>query len=298
MRKKIPTQKKKLASRKKTTSSSKASKSKPNKPATKKRFAKVSTRKKVVSKRAPPTRSKSPSIAVSEKIQKILAHAGIASRRQIERYLEEGRIKVNGKLAKLGDRATVADRFSLNNRSLRLSTDFESRTIIYNKPDGVICTRSDPKKRRNVFQDLPKISTGRWVMIGRLDINTQGLLIFTNDGALANRYMHPSSEIEREYAVRILGKVDKAMLARLHKGVRLEDGLMRFHKIIEKPATDAANRWFHVILKEGKFREVRRLWESQGVKVSRLIRVRFGEIELPRDLPRGRWREIDRNQPL
>ncbi|MEM1244193.1 MAG: pseudouridine synthase [Pseudomonadota bacterium] len=227
-----------------------------------------------------------------EKIQKILAHAGVASRRQIEEYLQQGRIKVNGKTAKLGDRATVNDKFSLNNRPVRLR-EFTAKMLIYNKPEGIICTRSDPKRRRNVFQDLPRLSSGRWVMIGRLDINTQGLLIFTNDGKIANQYMHPRYEIEREYAVRILGKVDNNMLDKLKKGVKLKEGLMRFDKIVAKPATDAANRWFQVIIKEGKFREVRRLWESQGVKVSRLIRVRFGDIELPRDLPRGRWREIE-----
>lgn len=197
----------------------------------------------------------------------------------------------------MGDRASLNDKIQIDNRFIHLALPQTRRVLIYNKPEGLICTRNDPQKRPNVFQHLPKLTRGRWIMVGRLDINTQGLLIFTNDGVLANQLMHPRHEIEREYAVRILGKVDAAMIERLKKGITLKEGKMRFASVIRKPTT-GANQWFHVVLKEGKYREVRRLWEALGVKVSRLIRVRFGNVELPRNLSRGRWRELTEKDPF
>jgi 23S rRNA pseudouridine2605 synthase len=163
---------------------------------------------------------------------------------------------------------------------------------MYHKPEGQICTRHDPENRETVFQHLPKLRKGRWIMIGRLDINTSGLLLFTTDGELANRLMHPSSEIERQYAVRVLGKVDEEILARLKKGVKLEDGMAKFD-IIMDAGGEGANHWYQVVIKEGRNREVRRLWESQGLTVSRLIRVRYGAIHLPKSLRLGMIQDLN-----
>ena len=171
------------------------------------------------------------------------------------------------------------------------ATDFKRRVLIYHKPEGEICARSDPDQRPTVFEHLPLLRGQRWIMIGRLDINTLGLLVFTNDGELAHRLSHPSYEIEREYAVRVLGKVDKKILQRLTQGVELEDGKAAFTRIEERGGS-GVNHWYHVVLKEGRNREVRRLWESQGISVSRLMRVRFGNVALPEDLSRGQYREL------
>ncbi|MBB72477.1 MAG: 23S rRNA pseudouridine(2605) synthase RluB [Legionellales bacterium] len=230
---------------------------------------------------------------MSEKLQKILANAGLGSRREMETWIESGRVSVNGELASLGDRATHVDQIRVDGRLIRTKPHERQRTrvIIYNKPEGEICSRDDPEGRPTVFECLPNIRAGRWISIGRLDINTNGLLLFTNDGELANLLMHPSSEIEREYAVRVLGEVDKKILTSLRTGVKLDDGMAAFDEVSERGG-EGANQWYHVVLKEGRQREVRRLWESQGVKVSRLIRVRFGNIELPRELRRGRWEEL------
>lgn len=231
---------------------------------------------------------------MNEKIQKILANLGIASRREIERWIREGRIRINQELAQLGDRVDSTAKIWIDGKPVPLvsTTDFKRRVLIYHKPEGEICARSDPEKRPTVFERLPSLRSQRWVMIGRLDINTLGLLVFTNDGELAHRLSHPSYEIEREYAVRVLGKVDENILARLKKGVRLEDGMAAFTRIEERGGS-GANHWYHVVLKEGRNREVRRLWESQGVNVSRLLRVRFGNVSLPDDLSRGQYRELD-----
>ena len=228
-----------------------------------------------------------------ERIQKLLARAGYGSRRAVERWLEEGLITVNGKQAKLGDKATAHDEIYLRDELLHLKSveHFRPRTIIYHKPAGELVTRSDPEGRRTIFDKLPTMKTSRWIPVGRLDINTMGLLLLTNDGELANRLMHPSSEIEREYAVRVLGEVSEENLAALRKGVELEDGVARFDDIKDAGGT-GANHWYHVVLHEGRNREVRRLWESQGLKVSRLSRVRFGPLQLDRWLKPGRWREL------
>lgn len=200
---------------------------------------------------------------------------------------------MNGVVATLGQSVRASDKITVDGKLVsrtRLAAA-KSRLIMYHKPGGEVCTRSDPEGRPTVFESLPKIGTGRWVAIGRLDFMTQGLLLFTTDGELANKLMHPSGEIEREYAVRVLGEVNNELLDRLRKGVVLEDGLAKFDSIIQVGG-EGANSWYHVTLKEGRNREVRRLWESQGVRVSRLSRVRFGSITLPRSLRAGQWREL------
>ena len=229
-----------------------------------------------------------------ERIQKVLARMGLGSRREVESWIKEGRIKVNGKLARLGDVITSNDRVELDKRQIKFprKTDSRPKVITYHKPAGEICTRKDAEGRTTVFSKLPRLKGARWVSIGRLDINTYGLLLFTNDGDLANRLMHPSSNIDREYAVRVMGKVDEDMLKRLQAGVELEDGPARFSDIVDSGG-EGANHWYHVTLMEGRNHEVKRLWESQGITVSRLIRVRFGPIILPRNSRTGTIRELD-----
>lgn len=230
---------------------------------------------------------------MSEKLQKVLARAGLGSRRQLEDWIADSRVAVNGRTAKLGDRVESTDRIFVDGRPVRIIPEekFKRRVLIYHKPDGQVCTRFDPEGRETVFEHLPVIRGQRWIAIGRLDLNTSGLLLFTNDGELANRLMHPSYEIEREYAVRILGNVDGAMLNRLQEGVELEDGMARFETITDAGGT-GANHWYHVVLREGRNREVRRIWETEDVRVSRLIRIRYGNVTLPRMLPFGKWHEL------
>ncbi|OGT22389.1 MAG: 23S rRNA pseudouridylate synthase B [Gammaproteobacteria bacterium RIFCSPHIGHO2_02_FULL_42_13] len=224
----------------------------------------------------------------TEKLQKVLANLGLGSRREIEKWIDEGRVRLNDQPAKLGDRASLGDRIHVDDKLIKQHSTHVTPTkiLLYHKPEGEICSRSDPEGRRTVFEALPMIKKGRWIMIGRLDINSSGLLLFTNDGELANRHMHPSSQIEREYQVRVLGEVTPEIITRLTKGVRLEEGMARF-KSVKLAGGRGANRWYKVILTEGKNREVRRLFESQGLKVSRLMRVRFGSILLPRHLHPG-----------
>lgn len=230
---------------------------------------------------------------MAERLQKLLARAGYGSRREIERLIEQGQITINGKPATLGDHASETDAIAIRGEPVALSraAHFKARVIAYHKPVGEVCTRDDPEGRPTVFDHLPRMQSSRWVAVGRMDINTVGLMLFTNDGELANRLMHPSSEIEREYAVRVLGEVDDAMMRRLLAGVELEDGRAAF-ETLERAGGEGANTWFRVTLKEGRKREVRRLWESQGVTVSRLIRVRYGPIELQRALKPGRWVDL------
>jgi 23S rRNA pseudouridine2605 synthase len=224
----------------------------------------------------------------AEKLQKVLARAGVGSRRQIERWIEEGRISVGERVATIGERVEPGVIISIDGRVVPL-TDLapKPRVLLYHKPEGEVCTNADPQGRKTIFDNLPKLRHGRWISIGRLDYNTSGLLVLTTDGELAHRMMHPSREVEREYAVRVLGKVTEEMLAQLRQGVQLDDGPAKFDEIIDAGGT-GANHWYHVILREGRNREVRRVWEAVGAKVSRLIRVRFGTVALPRLLRPGK----------
>ncbi|WP_312233171.1 23S rRNA pseudouridine(2605) synthase RluB, partial [Stutzerimonas nitrititolerans] len=239
-----------------------------------------------------------PHITHGEKLQKVLARMGLASRRDVENWIAAGRVKVNGAVASLGQRVDLHDAIAVDGRLLKRAEAAEvvRRVLIYNKPDGEICTRDDPEGRPTVFDRLPRPKEGRWINIGRLDINTTGLLLFTTDGELANRLMHPSYEMDREYAVRVRGEVDDEMIERLKTGVMLEDGPARFTDIQQAPGGEGFNHWYHCVVMEGRNREVRRLWESQGLVVSRLKRVRFGPVFMTSDLPMGRWREMSQTE--
>ncbi len=234
-----------------------------------------------------------------EKLQKVLARAGKGSRREIEAMIEKGLVSVDGKMAKLGDRVDVHSgvKIRINGEIVNLTHAQKEmcRVLMYYKPEGELCTRVDPQGRATVFDRLPRLTGSRWIAVGRLDINTSGLLLFTTDGELANRLMHPSHEVEREYAVRVFGQVDDAMIGRLRRGVQLEDGMANFTSI-KAAGGQGMNQWFNVTLMEGRNREVRRLWESQDIQVSRLIRVRYGNIELMKSLPRGGWEEMPLKQ--
>jgi len=231
---------------------------------------------------------------VTEKLQKVLARAGLGSRREMETWIAAGRITVNGAPATLGSRVTEADAIGVDGRRVsapRLAGP-RTRVLLYHKPVGEICTRSDLDGRATVFGALPALHSGRWVTVGRLDVNTSGLLLVTTDGELANRLMHPSAQLEREYAVRILGEVEPEVLKRLVRGIPLDDSEARF-KSIQDAGGQGANHWYHVVLQEGRYREVRRLWEAAGLKVSRLIRIRFADIVLPPRLRLGHWQELE-----
>ena len=233
---------------------------------------------------------------MSEKLQKVLARAGHGSRREIESMIAAGRVSVDGKIATLGDR--VESSKSLKIRidghlvSIAESATEVCRVLAYYKPEGELCTRNDPEGRPTVFDRLPRLRGSRWIAVGRLDVNTCGLMLFTTDGELANRLMHPSREVEREYAVRVFGQVDDDKIRQLSKGVQLEDGPAAF-KTLRFGGGEGINQWYNVTLTEGRNREVRRLWEAVGVQVSRLMRVRYGDITLPKGLPRGGWTELD-----
>lgn len=232
---------------------------------------------------------------MSERLQKVLARTGIyGSRRDIERQISAGLILINGKPAQLGDRVSEQDVIHVKGRRFKPALPYGGHTcrvLLYHKPEGEICSRSDPKGRPTVFDRLPPLAHGRWVAVGRLDINTSGLILFTTDGELAHRLMHPSFNMEREYAVRVHGPVNNEVLVHLQQGIHLPDGPARFESVRESGG-GRSNHWYHVVLMEGRQREVRRLWESQGVEVSRLIRIRFGPILLPRGLRRGKWLEL------
>jgi len=220
---------------------------------------------------------------MSERIQKLIANAGYGSRRWAERLIEQGRISINKKPAKLGDKANITDKVTIDGRLIDLGrfSEEETKVLILNKQAGVICSNKDEEGRKSVFEFLP--DNTRWVMVGRLDLNTSGLLLFTNNGELANKLMHPSSQIDREYAVRVLGKVEDEHIKMLTNGIDLDDGFAKFHRVTIGGG-EGANRWYHVVLREGRKREVRRLWEALGFKVSRLIRTRFSDIRLPEKL--------------
>lgn len=232
---------------------------------------------------------------MAERLQKRIATAGYGSRRWAERLIEQGRVEVNNKTAGIGDKAQITDKVKIDGRLIDLTrySEEETKVIMLNKQAGVICANKDKEGRKSVYDFLPKES--RWVMVGRLDLNTSGLLLFTNNGDLANKLMHPSFEIDREYAVRVLGKLEKEDLEKLTEGIELEDGLAKFSRV-NIAGGSGANRWYKVVLKEGKKREVRRLWEALGCKVSRLIRIRFGEIRLPENLKANQHQHLKPGQ--
>jgi len=217
---------------------------------------------------------------MSQRLQKLIANAGYGSRRWAERLISQGRVSINNQEAKLGTKATINDKVTIDGRLIDLGrySEEETKVLVLNKQAGIICSNKDEEGRKSVFDFLPENT--RWVMVGRLDLNTSGLLLFTNNGHLANKLMHPSSEIDREYAVRVLGKVEDEHIKKLTKGIELEDGCAKFHRITIGGG-EGANRWYHVVVREGRKREVRRLWEALDFKVSRLIRTRFSDIRLP-----------------
>ncbi len=229
----------------------------------------------------------------TERLQKILSQAGLGSRREMETWIEQGLVQVNGKPARLGESAGPDDKISVRGRVIANPLKLQSKTriLLYHKPIGEISSRSDPKFEKTVFDRLPHLKQGRWIQVGRLDLNTSGLLIFTNNGDLANRLMHPKYELEREYAVRVYGQLQPDVMRTLLKGVMLDDGLAKFKKI-ESRGGEGMNTWYHVVLSEGRNREVRRIWETQGVEVSRLIRIRYGDFSMPRSLGRGDHMEL------
>jgi 23S rRNA pseudouridine2605 synthase len=235
-----------------------------------------------------------PKAPPGERLQKVLAGRGLGSRREIEGWIQAGQVLVNGRPARLGDRVGPGDRIRVGERDIHLGQRVvpERQVIAYNKPEGELVTRSDPAGRATVFARLPRPRQGRWIAIGRLDINTSGLLLLTTDGELANRLMHPSREVEREYSVRVLGEVSAEQLASLTRGVTLGDGEGRFERL-EEAGGSGVNHWYKVVLKEGRNREVRRLWEAVGVPVSRLIRLRYGNVALGPRLFTGHWRRLE-----
>ena len=238
---------------------------------------------------------------MADRIQKVLASAGLGSRRHIDRLIKAGRVRVNDRVAQPGDRLNPHDRVSIDRRRIEVrpappgTTGTRPKVLAYYKPQGEICTWTDPQGRRTVFAGLPKLKRGRWISVGRLDINTSGLLLFTDDGVLADRLMHPRNQVEREYAVRVSGRATDEQLQALRKGVELKDGMARFDAI-SRGAGQGRNRWYKVIIMEGRNREVRRLWETQGLKVSRLIRVRYGSCSLPRSKRPGQFWELGREE--
>lgn len=228
-----------------------------------------------------------------ERIQKVLAAAGIASRRKLEAWIRAGRVSVNGETAGIGQKISRSDRIAIDGKPVVLTSARRGRVLMYHKPVGELCTRDDPGGRPTIFDKLPAPAAGRWISVGRLDINSVGLILLTTDGQLANALMHPSSGITREYHVRVLGEVSDEKLARLRKGVQLEDGPARFTHVEPRGKPGQANRWFACRLVEGRNREVRRLWEAVGCKVNRLLRTRYGPLRLPRELPPGQSVELD-----
>jgi len=228
----------------------------------------------------------------AERLQKLMATAGLGSRRMLERQIKSGEVRLNGSVATLGQRAAVADRIDFAGKSWQVvTTGSQQRSLVYNKKTGEVTTRSDPQGRSTVFDRLPPISGARWIAVGRLDINTSGLLLMTTDGELAHAMMHPSNKVDREYACRIFGEATTEQLENLRKGVLLDDGPAHFSDIVAAGGSEG-NHWYHVTLLEGRNREVRRLWDSQGLTVSRLKRVRYGAVFLPKRLRMGEWSEL------
>ena len=231
-----------------------------------------------------------------ERVQKALSRMGFGSRREIERWIEHGYVKINGEVIKLGAKVVEGDRAEFNGKRIVIrAPKAEVRVLVYNKPVGEVSSRKDEERRKTVFENLPKLTNSRWVSIGRLDINTSGLLLFTNNGELANRMMHPSHEIEREYAVRVIGDVTRDKIKQLTKGVELEDGMAHFDDVVDVGG-EGKNHWYHVVLREGRNREVRRLWEAVDVTVSRLMRVRYGPITLSKSIRPGKSVDLEQSE--
>tara|TARA_Y100001970_G_C14216151_1_gene849772 strand:+ start:716 stop:1441 length:726 start_codon:yes stop_codon:yes gene_type:complete len=234
---------------------------------------------------------------MKQRIHKVLADHGHGSRRGIERLIKLNKVEVNGKIAKIGQLVSEKDSFKIEGKSIVLSRKGynNTRILMYNKKVGEVSTRNDPDNRPTVFDNLPRLNSGRWVSVGRLDLNTSGLMLFTNKGELANQLMHPSSFIEREYVARIHGSVTKKVVQNLMDGVKLEDGLARFTDV-QEGKKGKTNQWFAMVIMEGRTREVRRLWESQNLQVSRLKRVRYGDLFLPANLKQGSYNELSRTE--
>ncbi len=227
-----------------------------------------------------------------QRVQKILAERGLGSRRQIEAWIKAGEVSINGETAVLGSKASNSDTIKVRGRTVP-SVKAEEQVILYNKPEGQICTRHDPEGRPTVFSSLPKLAKQRWVAVGRLDINSSGLIIFTTDGELANKLMHPSANLQRVYAVRVLGNVTTATLEKIQRGVTLDDGTKAKFNNVKLVRKSGANSWYHVTLTQGRYREVRRIWSAVGIQVSRLIRISYGDFVLPKDLAPGKYIAID-----
>ncbi len=232
----------------------------------------------------------------SQRLHKLLALAGLGSRRDMEKLIESGRVSVNGQVAQLGAAVIEEDIVRVDGRPVRLPFEPElPQVLLYHKPEGELVSADDPEGRTTVFSKLPRIKQGKWIAIGRLDMNTSGLLIFTNSGDLANRFMHPRYEVEREYAVRVLGELSEGQLSQLTQGIELEDGMANFESIYPQGG-EGANKWYQVVIKEGRNREVRRLFEALHLQVSRLMRVRFGPITLPSRVKRGQMLKLEQKE--
>ena len=231
------------------------------------------------------------------RIHKILADHGIGSRRGIESLIRQKKVLVNGQLAIIGQLVSEKDTFEIEGRSIKLlkKDPTKRRVLMYNKRVGEISSRNDPDHKKTIFDSLPKLRSGRWVSVGRLDINTSGLILFSNDGSFANNLMHPSSNIEREYVARVHGHVSEKIVNNLIKGVKLEDGFAKFSDV-QGGRKGNTNQWFAMVIMEGRSREVRRLWESQGLEISRLKRVRYGNLFLPATLKQGAFKELTKSE--
>ena len=234
---------------------------------------------------------------MKKRIHKVLAEHGYGSRRGIEKLIRQNKVEVNGEIAKIGQLVSEKDSFKIDGKKIVLSSKGlkDTRVLMYNKKVGEVSTRNDPENRRTVFDNLPRLNSGRWISVGRLDLNTSGLMLFTNNGELANKLMHPSSVIEREYVARIHGLVTRKIVQNLVDGVRLEDGLARFTDV-QEGRKGKTNQWFAMVIMEGRTREVRRLWESQNLEVSRLKRVRYGDLFLPAKLQQGAYKELSKSE--
>ena len=232
---------------------------------------------------------------MAERLHKVLARMGLGSRREIEEWIKQGLVIVDGQVAVLGQTAEGVSQVIVNGTRVNLQQDVTTQVLLYHKPDDEICSRKDPQGRKTVYDNLPKLSAGRWIAIGRLDLTTAGILLFTTDGELANSLMHPSAEVDREYLVRVHGRVTPKIIERLQVGVRLQDGLAHFTDIQQRPSK-GSNQWLQVVLQEGRNREVKRMFESQGLQVTRLIRVRFGPITLDESLSKGKHRMLTQKE--